>query len=114
MKTQNRISELLHSIFGSDAIQAGAICEQLEDVGYCAEHKMTHTNGGSEQEKWNALREKAEKLAAGDATFSVENMRRFQVAANELMRKNPGTRLLDGLSEVEHYAARKFYYYNCH
>ena len=112
MSQTNRISELLHSTFGDSAIQAGAICEQLEDVKYCTEHKMNHLNGGSEQAKWEKAMEKAEALAEKDGTFTAANMKKFQTAVNEFLRNNPDARLFDGLTETEHFAVRRFYYFN--
>lgn len=112
MRNQNRISELLHSIFGDDAIQAGAICEQLDDVKYCTENKMNHLNGGSEKAKWEKAMAKAEALAEKDKTFTVENMKKFKKAVDAFLRDNPEARLFDGLSEIEHFAVRKFYYFN--
>ena len=112
MKHQYKIAELLHSIFGESAIQAGAICEQLEDIKYCTEHNMNHLNGGREKTKWEKAMEKAEALAEKDKTFSAENMKNFQKAVNEFLRNNPEARLYDGLSETEHFAVRRFYYFN--
>ena len=108
----NRISELLHSTFGDSAIQAGAICEQLEDVKYRTEHKMNHLNGGIEQEKWEKAMDKAEALAKKDGTFTVANMKKFQTEVNAFLRKNPDVRLFDGLTEIEHFAVRRFYYFD--
>lgn len=112
MSNKNRISELLHSLFGQDAIQAGAICEQLEDVKYCTKHKMNHLNGGSEKAKWEKAKAKAEELAENDKTFTAENMKKFKKAVDEFLKENPEARLYDGLSETEHFAVRKFYYFS--
>lgn len=109
---QSEIAKLLHSIFDEDAIQAGAICEQLEDVKYCTEHKMNHLNGGSEKAKWEQAMAKAEALAEKDKTFTVENMKKFQKAVNGVLRNDPEARLYDGLTETEHFAVRRFYYFN--
>lgn len=118
MSKQNGIAELLHSIFSEDAIQVGAIGEQLEDMKYCTEHKMNHLNGGSEKEKWEKAMAKGEALAeamdGNDNTYTVENMKKFQNAVNEYLKKNPKARLLEGLTKTEHFAVRRFYYYNCH
>ena len=112
MSNENIIAELMRNIFGESAIQAGAICEQLEDVKYCTDHKMNHLNGGNEKMKWEKAKATAEALAERDATFTVANMQRFQVAVNEYLRKNPCARLYDGLTETEHFAVRRFYYFN--
>lgn len=113
-KNRNKIAELLYGIFGDNAIKAGAICEQLDDAKFCTEHKMNHLNGGAEQAKWEKTMVDAQKLAENDSTFTLENMKKFQGAVNELLKNNPETRLYDGLSEVEHFAVRRFYYYNSH
>ncbi|MBR6519283.1 MAG: hypothetical protein IKT63_06395, partial [Oscillospiraceae bacterium] len=89
-----------------------AICEQLEDVKYCTEHKMNHLNGGSEKTKWEQAMAKAEALANKDNTFTVENMKKFQKAVNEVLRNDPEARLYEGLTETEHFAVRRFYYFN--
>jgi hypothetical protein len=112
MKHQNRISELLHNIFGEGAIQAAAISEQLEDVKYCTEHKMNHQNGGSEKAKWEKALRKAEEYAEQDKTFTIENMKKFTKKVNEFRNENPETNLFDGLSETEHFAVRRFCNYN--
>lgn len=114
MKNLSVISKLLHKFFGENAICAAAIGEQLEDVRYCSKHRMNHLNGGSEKDKWEETMKKAEMLAGQDGTFTVENMKKFQVAVNEYLRKNPNAGLYDGLSETERFAVRRFYYFNCH
>lgn len=112
MKHQNKISEMLHNIFGERAIQAAAIGEQLEDVKYCTAHKMNHQNGGSEKAKWEKALKKAEEYAEQDETFTIENMKRFQKKVNELKKEHPEMSLFDGLSETEHFAVRRFYNFN--
>lgn len=114
MSKNNRVAELLHSIFGEDAIQAGAISEQLEDVKYCTEHKMNHLNGGNEKAKWENTAAKCEALAEKDNSYTVHNMKKFQREVNEFLKNNPGAKLFEGLSETEHFAVRRFYYHNCH
>lgn len=118
MIKQNRIAELLHGIFSEDAIQVGAICEQLEDLKYCTEHKMNHLNGGDEKEKWEKAMAKCEELAEAmdgkDNTYTIESMKKFQNAVNDYLKQNPKARLLEGLTNTEHFAVRRFYYYNCH
>ena len=118
MIKRNRIAEILHSIFSDDAILVGAIGEQLEDVGYCAEHKMNHLNGGSEKAKWEKAMANGETFAEtvenNDHTYTIENMEKFQKAVNAYLGQNPTVKLLEGLTETEQFAVRRFYYYNCH
>lgn len=99
-------------MFSEDAIRAGAICEQLEDVKYCAAHQMNPLNGGIEKEKWEQAMKTAEALAENDPTFTIHNMKSFQIAVNEHLKNQSGARLFDGLSEADHFAARRFYYFN--
>ena len=108
---KNKISQLLHSMFDAEAIEAGAICEQLEDVTYCTKHKMNHLNVTSEKANWEKAMATAERLAGNSNTFTVENMKKFQKAVDKLLRDNPDTRLYEGLSELEHFAVRRFYYF---
>ncbi len=112
MKHQNKTSELLHSIFGEGAIRAAAIGEQLEDVKYCTKHKMNHQNGGNEKAKWEKALKKAEECAEQDKTFTIENIKRFQKKVDEIRKENPDINLYDGLTEIEHFAIRRFCNYN--
>lgn len=118
MSKQNRIAELLHLLFSEDAIRVGAIGEQLEDVTYCTEHKMNHLNGGIEKAKWEKAMEYGEDLAESiegkDNTYTVENMKKFKRAVDAFLKENPGAKLFDGLTETEHFAVRRFYYFDNH
>lgn len=115
---QNRIIELLYNIFSEDAIRIAAVGEQLEDAEYCTEHKMCHLNGGNEKAKWEKAMAEAETLAETiektDSTYTVENMKKFQLEVNKFLGNNPKAKLLDGLSETERFAVRRFYYHNCY
>lgn len=75
---------------------------------------MNPMGNREERAKWEELQSKADDFAENDTTFSVENMRKFQRDVNAFVERNPQYRVFEGLTEVEHYAVRKFYYYNCH
>jgi hypothetical protein len=112
------ISEILHSIFSDNAINAAAYAEQIEDVKYCSDHHLNHLNGTSEQKKWEEYCDIAEFYYANDEksnkTYTIENMKRFHSLVNDFLKKHPKSSLYDGLTELEHYAVRRLYYYNSH
>lgn len=112
MKHDSKIAELLYDIFSINAINSAAISEQLEDVKYCSEHHMNHLNGGKEADKWEKAFQKAKRLVNNDETFTIKNIKKFQSAVNDFLEKNPKESLYNGMSEIEHFAVRKFYYFN--
>lgn len=112
----NAIKSILYQMFSADAIKAAALAEQLEDMKYCAEHNMNHLKGGKEQKKWEEYCEKAELHAQKDdgKTFNRNNMQKFRNEVDQYLKKNPKATLFEGLGETEHFAVRKFYYFNVH
>ena len=101
-------------MFSDDAIYCAAICEQLEDISYCINHKMNHLNGGKEEEKWNAEARKADAYGEKDnqKTFNSANIARFKKEVDKFLLKHPKVQKYDGLTENEKFACRHFYYYN--
>ena len=112
MRHQSEISNLLHRIFDENAIEGGAICEQLEDVKYCTAHKMNPLNGEGERSNWEKAQRKAERVVEKSETFTPANMKKFQEMVNRYLSEHPKARLYEGLTEVERFAVRRFYYYN--
>lgn len=112
----NKIQHLLNQMFSNDAIKAGAICAQLEDVRYCTEHGMNHLNGGKEKQAWEKSMALANRLCEADngKTFKKENMESFRNAVNKTLKEYPKLTLYDGLTETERFAVRYFYYHNTH
>lgn len=108
----SKVSELLHSMFSENAIKKAAICEQIEDIRYCTRHGMNHMHGGKEKARWEAAVARGKRLGKNDTTFTMRNIRRFQAAVNNLVRKNPKMKVFAGLSKTEYYAVRYIYYYD--
>ena len=110
--SNNVIRKLLYDIFSNNAIKSAAIDEQLEDIKYCIEHHMNHMSGGIEEAKWNEQCKISETLTSHDNTYNRENMKKFKNSVDAYIENHPDARIYDGLSETEHYAVRRLYYYN--
>ena len=68
-------------------------------------------HGGMKLDQLKEPNLEALKKGIGNLEKQVENMKKFQKAVNKLLRDNPDTRLYEGLSELEHFAVRRFYYF---
>lgn len=103
-------------MFSRDAIKAGAICAQLEDVKYCNEHGMNHLNGGKEKQAWEKAAALANQSCKADngRTFNPQTMESFRNAVNKAIKENPELSLYYGLTETERFAVRYFYYHKTH
>ena len=112
----NKIKHLLNQMFSNNAIKAGAICAQLEDIKYCIEHGMNHLNGGAEKQAWEKEAALAKKFCKADSkkTFTPNNMENFRNAVNKILKEHPEMSLYDGLTETERFAVSYFYYHNTH
>lgn len=102
------ICDLLHSMFSEDAIEACAIKEMLEDVGYLTEHDLYY-----DDKKLSEMNKRCLALTKSDLnnkkTYTTDNMEKFRKKVDELKTKHKIS-LYGGLNEVERFAVRGFYY----
>ena len=102
------ICDLLHSMFSDDAIEACAIKEMLEDVGYLTEHDLYYND-----RKLSEMNERCIRLTKSDLnsskTYTTDNIKKFRKKVDELKTKH-NISLYTGLNEIEQFAMRGFYY----
>lgn len=103
---KGKIAELLHHMFSEEAIECAALSEKLEDVRYLKKHNLLH------DEKLKQMYNKCIILGDKDGkkTLNDENTTLFRKKINSLLTKNNKLNLYDGLTEMEEFAFRCFYY----
>lgn len=101
------VKSILYDIFDRDAILEAAMAAMGDDIRCEREYPAEMS-----EREYDAFCKKYD--GRYPAKYTRENADTFRRRIDLLRKSHPSTRLYDGLSETEHFAVRKLYYYNSH
>ena len=106
-KGKGKISDLLHDMFSVEAIKSAALIEMLEDTQY-----LLKNNIWDDDLKQKQMYDECESLGIKDGgkTLNNDNLANFRESVKEILYKNKGIKLYDGLTETEQFAIRRLFY----
>ena len=101
------VKSILHEIFDRDAIFEAAMAAMGDDIRCEREYPAEMS-----ENDYAAFCKKYE--GKYPAKYTRENAEKFRRRVDLLCKRHPSTRLYAGLSETEHFAVHKLYYFNSH